>query len=637
MIGKVISNRYEIKAFLGRGGMAWVYESLDRKTGATVALKILYPQFTDDPAYIQRFVREAKLALTLDHPNIVRVLDYGADRDTHYLVMEFIEGQDMKEVLRETGGALPPQVALSVARQVAEALQEAWKKGIVHRDIKPQNLMRTPDGQIKVLDFGIARAEEFATITGSGFVGSPYYVAPEQAMSQAVDTRSDIYSLGVVLYEMLCGQLPFDAETPWSIISQHISHVPLPVSEIRADIPRSVADLVSTMLAKHPGDRFHEPGELLLEIDALLTGMEEREPAEEEPLVEPDEAPPIEPLPELTAEAVEAPQTAPPEAPPTPLPEPVVRQIPWPVLGVVALLLIVVGGWLLRSRGGTETPSPTPTTVLAVVAPATPTRLPPTPTARHPSPIETSLPVAVAVSPTPTTAIADTKTPTESPTSVTATSVPPTATPTASLTASPTAMPTVAQAAPPPAVVATSNRIAFKSDATGQEQLYIMDTDGGNWQRLPDTAIYDQARQAIPRSPDNLREAIVRFVSEEDSEIFVRWLDNRGPESQLVFNPALDYDPSWAPDSVHIAFVSRRQGSDDIFVTEFPGRNDRQLTDTPNATERHPSWSPEGSQIVFWSDREFGRKQIWIMNADGSAPHLIGDGQHNDWDPVWLP
>jgi len=164
-----------------------------------------------------------------------------------------------------------------------------------------------------------------------------------------------------------------------------------------------------------------------------------------------------------------------------------------------------------------------------------------------------------------------------------------------------------------------------------------MNADGSRRQYLPDKAVYDGAIAAIPRSPDNSREALVRFLTPDNTEIFIRWLDNRGPETPLGSNPALDYDPAWSPDGVHVAFVSRRQGSDDIFIIEVPGRNDRQVTNMPDSVEKHPAWSPDGSQIVFWSDREVGKKQIWVINADGTNPHRLSNGQSNDWDPVWLP
>ncbi len=273
MIGEILGNRYKILRDIGSGGMAWVYLAEDTHDGSLMAVKVLYPQFSEDMAYVQRFTREAKLASALSDPHIVRVLDYGATRDIHYLVMEYIEGRDLKEIIHE-GGPLPYRQVLKIAAQVAKALQHASKFGIVHRDIKPQNLMITADGTVKVLDFGIARASTLSSLTQSGFVGSPHYISPEQAMGEEVDIRSDIYSLGVVMYEMLSGEVPFEAKSPWSIISQHIASDPPPLRLDENDLPETVEQLVNKMLTKRPEDRFQTPRELLQAIEPLIADKE---------------------------------------------------------------------------------------------------------------------------------------------------------------------------------------------------------------------------------------------------------------------------------------------------------------------------------------------------------------------------
>ncbi len=277
MIGKILGNRYRILREVGSGGMAWVYLAEDINEGRLVAVKILYPQFSEDLSYIQRFNREAKLASTLSDAHIVRVLDYGATRDVHYLVMEYIEGQDLRGLIDEHG-YLPWSEALQLLGQLAVALEHAHLHGIVHRDIKPQNLMITPDGVLKVLDFGIARARMLPSLTQSGFVGSPYYISPEQAMGDEVDIRSDIYSAGVVLYEMLSGRVPYDAASPWSIISQHISSEP-PAVSLRVDqVPESAETLLRRMIAKRPEDRFQTPTALREAIDCVMDGRSLPEP-----------------------------------------------------------------------------------------------------------------------------------------------------------------------------------------------------------------------------------------------------------------------------------------------------------------------------------------------------------------------
>jgi tetratricopeptide (TPR) repeat protein/predicted Ser/Thr protein kinase len=271
VIGKILGNRYRILRELGSGGMAWVYLAEDINEGRLVAIKILYPQFSEDLAYIQRFNREAKLASTLTDPHIVRVLDYGATRDVHYLVMEYIEGQNLRSVIDEHG-SLSWREALGFLDQLAVALEHAHLHGVVHRDIKPQNLMITEDGTLKVLDFGIARIRMLASLTQSGFVGSPYYISPEQAMGEEVDIRSDIYSAGVVLYEMLSGRVPYDAASPWSIISQHIASEPPRIDLRGTETPASTETLLHRMIAKRPEDRFQTPAALREAIASVLAG-----------------------------------------------------------------------------------------------------------------------------------------------------------------------------------------------------------------------------------------------------------------------------------------------------------------------------------------------------------------------------
>jgi serine/threonine protein kinase len=272
LIGKVLGNRYRVLREIGSGGMAWVYLAEDTKESQLVAVKILYPQFGQDLAYIQRFNREAKLASTLTDPHIVKVLDYGADRDIYYLVMEYIEGKDLRTTLNEKG-PFSWKNALEVIDQLATALEHAHQHGVVHRDIKPQNIMLTEDGLLKVLDFGIARIPTLPSLTQSGFIGSPYYVSPEQAMGEEVDTRSDIYSAGIVLYELLSGSIPFDSRSPWSIISQHIASDPPPIELPKGDIPDNVHDLLTRMVAKKPRERFQTPTSLRQAIAAVLAGQ----------------------------------------------------------------------------------------------------------------------------------------------------------------------------------------------------------------------------------------------------------------------------------------------------------------------------------------------------------------------------
>ena len=223
MIGKMLDNRYELVEFIGNGGMALVYRAIDHRTGHSVAVKILRPEFNQDAEFLGRFEREATTASRMSHHNIVNLLDVGQDGEYRYLVMEFVRGKTLKDVIQDRG-ALTPEVAGQIAIRILSALQHAHKNGIIHRDIKPQNILVHSDGHIKVADFGIARVAGSSTISRSDSVmGSVHYFSPEQARGEEVTFASDLYSVGVVLYEMLTGQPPFDGDTPVAIALQHLN------------------------------------------------------------------------------------------------------------------------------------------------------------------------------------------------------------------------------------------------------------------------------------------------------------------------------------------------------------------------------------------------------------------------------
>ena len=268
MIGKVLGNRYEIVEKIGGGGMALVYKAKCRLLNRFVAVKILRPEFTNDEEFVSKFKRESQAAASLSHPNIVNIYDVGNDEDDiYYIVMEYIKGKTLKQIIREKG-ALEPEAAIHIAKQIALALEHAHSNHIVHRDIKPHNILITEDGRVKVTDFGIARAVTSSTVTNTGnVIGSVHYFSPEQARGGYVDKKSDIYSLGVVLYEMITGQVPFDGESPISIALKHIHEsVPLP-SHLNKDIPKALEDIVLKALQKDQIKRYSSAEEMMEDLN----------------------------------------------------------------------------------------------------------------------------------------------------------------------------------------------------------------------------------------------------------------------------------------------------------------------------------------------------------------------------------
>jgi serine/threonine-protein kinase len=272
---RVLGDRYEIHQRLARGGMAQVYLARDRSLDRPVAVKELVPEFATDRTFVERFRREAQAAANLAHPNIVGVYDWGTQDGTYYIVMEYIDGPSLSQMIRRDG-PLHPRRAAELAGEVAGALGFAHSRGVVHRDIKPGNVLLTSQGQAKVTDFGIARAlsspDEDLTQAGS-VMGTATYFSPEQAQGLQVDPRSDLYSLGVVLYEMSTGRTPFTGDTPLAIAYKHVQDQPAPPTSIIPDLPRGLEAIIMRLLQKRPDDRYASAEELRADLNRFLAGQ----------------------------------------------------------------------------------------------------------------------------------------------------------------------------------------------------------------------------------------------------------------------------------------------------------------------------------------------------------------------------
>ena len=255
--------------------MAEVYLAHDDVLDRDVALKTMSGRYADDEEFVERFKREAQSAAALSHPNIVSIYDRGeSENGTYYIAMEYLPGGALKDCILKRG-ALPPQTAAAVALQIAEALQAAHRAGVVHRDIKPHNVLVTASGDVKVGDFGIARAASSSTMTKTGSIlGTAHYISPEQAMGEPVGPQSDLYSLGIVLYEMLTGTLPYDAETSIGIAMKHINGHLIPPAEVNPEIPEGINTITVRLLAKNPEDRYADAHELIRDLERVLDGLE---------------------------------------------------------------------------------------------------------------------------------------------------------------------------------------------------------------------------------------------------------------------------------------------------------------------------------------------------------------------------
>jgi Tol biopolymer transport system component len=591
--------QYQVLEELGRGGMAVVYKAYQPALERYVAIKVLPQQFTFDQEFVDRFLREARAAARLSHPHIVTIHDVGQADDTYFIVMEYLEGPSLADLIRERGALLPQQVARIVA-QVASALDYAHGLGFVHRDVKPTNILLDARGAAQLTDFGIVKAAEGMRLTQTGtLLGTPEYMSPEQAKGLGLDHRSDVYSLGVVAYEMLMGRTPFSGET-MAVLHAHVYDSP----DLRS-LSARLQEVLGRALAKNPEQRYASAEALARALQRAVAGG------------------PMEP------EIVE---------PPT-------RVVTWPrprglptwawgvgVLGAVALMV----GIALALSSGEPQPSaavaiPTRTTELVRASQEKHT---PEPTETRPVPTSTATPAKDTLAEA--EAISDTPTPTAIPEPsgriafdsyrddnwevyvmnadgsglVNLTNNP-------ADDGDPTWSP-------------DSQSIAFDTDRDGNWEIYAISADGAGLTRLTS----DPADDDSPAwSPDGRQ---VAFKSNRDGnwEIYVVDVSSLAV-TNLTDHPAHDRLPAWSPDGKRIAFVSERTGNWDIYSMNADGSGLVNLTNH-SAKDSFPAWSSDGDRLAFHSYRD-GDAEIYVMNADGTGLIRLTRNVADDWGPDWSP
>jgi serine/threonine protein kinase len=577
--------KYRIYNELGRGGMGAVYRGYDPALDRLVAIKVLAPHLTWEPRFVDRFLAEARTVAKLSHRNIVAIYDVDHQDGTYYLIMELVEGKPLSDIIAREG-PMSPERAANILGQVAAALDCAHQQQIIHRDIKPGNILVTGSGQAKLTDFGIARAADGTRLTATGTtLGTPEYMSPEQARGGTADARSDIYALGVVLYEMLVGQVPFRAETPVAVLRLHADAQPRPPCELVPSLSTDVERVVLRALAKDPAVRYQVAGMLASDFEAAVAGHGVH--------VEP--AGPINPPGNAKRRAV--------------------------LWGAVALVVVAVlmGMCLMRPTPNpslpTDAPATTPPDVSAFIS-ATATPAVTSPVVYVPAATATLLPSSTSTA---------TPTRTPSPTSTLTPSSTPMLTPTP--TATPMYIPT-----PEPVV---RDKIAFTSSRTGSKQVFMMNPDGSDVRQLTSTG----ANSGPAWSPDA---RWLAFTSTRDGndEIYVMRVDGSDARNVSRLPNSSEGVPTWSPDGRQLAFVSDRGGNEDIWVINVDGSGLTQLTTVP-AKDSMPDWSVRG-QIAFRSDRmdNYNSKkdpEIYVMNADGSGQQNVSRDLAADYSPRWSP
>ncbi len=647
---------YEVQGIVGRGGMSVVYRAHDHNLQRAVAIKMMSRAAAEQPGFIERFRQEARLIAALHHPHIVQVYASGEYQGLPYIVEELLPGPTLGQQLRELHARRQPMgrdAILPITRDLANALDAAHAAGVIHRDIKPDNAIYNAQGQIILTDFGIARPLTTNTrYTQTGMVmGTPDYIAPEQAQGQTLTPATDVYALGVVVYEMITGQTPFNDESAINILIQHIQMSPPAMRPLRPDLPASAEGIVLRALAKEPSARYQQASAFADALaQAWLTNAPVGAAVTEPPPVAPPPPVNVHEQPTRAMATGDVPPAARSGAPGTPS----IGNSPVPLWGLLlaTLALLLVGGaafFVLAGQpddsgdnvGGVVPPTPTATSTATATASPTPTaETSPTPeispTLPPELPTDIPPPPTEQLPPTATTPPLPPPTPAVPP-------LPPSGTGLAftsdggsgfrlftTSTSTGDVQPLLASTSNDfaPAWSPDGSRVAFHSDRNGNEDIFVLDTRTGEVTQLTS----DTANEREPVwSPDGQRLA---YWADPNGtwDIYTLVIESRQP-TRLTFNFADDFAPAWAPDGSRIAFTSNRDGNDNIYLINPDGGAEEQLTDDP-ADDKLPAWSPDSIRLLFVSARD-GNEDVFVMDRDGSDPQNLTRSQSQDTQPAW--